>query len=115
MISLSVVLLSSDVIFVKIEKCRIKLLIKLFFFSIDVRLCCIVVVLYTHTSVFLSVFTVIFALNLFSFTLVVLNEEQAQFLRELVGPCSKFFEVSLIDLHFYFRIVLFYRLISLNI
>lgn len=24
----------------------------------------------------------------------VLNEEQSEFLRELVGPCSKFFEVS---------------------
>lgn len=28
---------------------------------------------------------------------IVLNEEQSEFLRELVGPCSKFFEVSSIS------------------
>jgi len=44
------------------------------------------------------------SLNIFTFIDVVLNEEQSQFLNELVGPCSKFFEVSLMHLHFYFRI-----------
>lgn len=46
----------------------------------------------------------IYSLNIFIFIDVVLNEEQSQFLKELVGPCSKFFEVRLMHLHFYFRI-----------
>uniref|UniRef100_A0A9J8DJS5 Very long-chain specific acyl-CoA dehydrogenase, mitochondrial n=1 Tax=Cyprinus carpio carpio TaxID=630221 RepID=A0A9J8DJS5_CYPCA len=37
-------------------------------------------------------FTVFFSLNILSIVHIVLNEEQSQFLKELVGPCSKFFE-----------------------
>lgn len=53
----SVILFSPDAIFAKIGKCWIKLIIV---FSFAFNLCWIVVVLCTHTSVFLSVFTFIF-------------------------------------------------------
>lgn len=66
---------------------------------------CSVNALYSHFSVAECEFTVFFSLNILSIVHIVLNEEQSQFLKELVGPCSKFFEVSLFHLPFYFRIM----------